>query len=1333
MTKFSVRKPLTVFMVVIVILILGVVSFMNMTPDLLPNMDFPYVIIMTAYPGASPESVEAEITKPMEQSMATLEHIKNVTSNSSENYSLVMLEFEESVNMDTIGVDIQQNLSALSGSWDDAVGSPYVLKINPSVLPVEVAAVSMEGMDVIELSDFVEETLLPKLEGVTGVASISTMGTVTRQVHVIIDEDKINDVNARLEAAVNGQLDDARAELEDTKAELEDAQAQLQGAGGQLDSGRDALVSQTSQAEAAINQQQLELLQGKMQIQQQLVSLNETRATLQSSLNSLTELQGQIETLQESKAQLESALAGIDALDAALAEAQAALDDVQAQIDALDPDDPDSAAALPALEAQRAALQAQLAQLQAQAAAAGAKKAVLQAQLDTVNTALGVIDAQLAAQDMTRESLPETIVQLRENLAQVNDGIAQIEETLSQLESGEMQLSDALATLSQAKTEGLLQLADAAAQITVNSATISSALEQVDAGLDSVEDSRANALASADITDSITLSTVSSILSAQNFSMPAGYVEQDGISYMVSVGDALTDEEELASLLLFDTGKDGIGPIYLKDVAEIFVTDNAGESYAKLNMENALILSFDKQSTAATAEVTENLGKRFDELAEEYPGLEFVPLMDQGEYIGIIVDSIFESLITGAVFAIIILFLFLRDIRPTIITLIAIPVSLVFAVVLMYFTGVTLNMISLSGLAVTVGMLVDNAIVVIENVYRLRSKGATAIQAAAAGTRQVAGAITASTLTTVCVFLPIVFVKGITRQLFTDLALTMGFALMASLIIALTLVPAMAKGMLRDTKKKKALAANGKAPGESRFYRGYRKTIAWSLNHKWVILPAAVLLLALSAWGALARGFSYMPEIDMNTVSITVTMPEDASREDAVSTADDILSRIATVDNVEYVGAMMGSSGLMGSGNSYDVTIYVGLPEGTSGAAAGKEIAALCADLDCEIAYDSALMNMSYLTGSGVSVYVYGNDMEDLQSAARDIAAALSSVEGLENADDGLDNAADAIHVAVDKNAAMEKGYTVAQLYSEIASALTDSRTAMEMETGSVTADVLVENSTGITREELAALPIEYTNADGEKDTFTLDEVATLEDTVSLNTIYRENQRRYLGVTAAVAEGYNVTLITSDAEKAVAALDLPDGISYEFDGENETIMEAIGDLLLMLLLGMVLVYAVMVAQFQSLKGPFIVMFTIPLAFTGGFLALLICGLDVSIISLIGFVMLMGIIVNNGIVLVDYVNRLRADGMSRREALIEAGATRLRPILMTSLTTILGLAVMALGRDPGTALMQPIAVVCIGGLLYATAMTLLVVPCIYDIMSKRDITVISDEDMEFSEL
>ena len=291
--------------------------------------------------------------------------------------------------------------------------------------------------------------------------------------------------------------------------------------------------------------------------------------------------------------------------------------------------------------------------------------------------------------------------------------------------------------------------------------------------------------------------------------------------------------------------------------------------------------------------------------------------------------------------------------------------------------------------------------------------------------------------------------------------------------------------------------------------------------------------------------------------------------------------------------------------------------------------------------------------------------------------------------------------------------------------------TAATLNLDGTSTSVIIEKPAGakLDLEGLKNFPLEVTGTDGTVTTFPLSDIAVIEETSSLASISRIGQRRYLSVTAEALPGYNVTLLTSEAQKVIAAADLGEGISYVFSGENETIMEAVKQLLLMLLLGVLLVYLVMVAQFQSLKSPFIVMFTIPLAFTGGFIALLVCGMEVSVVSLIGFVMLVGIIVNNGIVLVDYINQLRLEGMDRREAIVEAGITRLRPILMTSVTTILGLVVMAFAKNAGTALMQPVALVCIGGLTYATLMTLLVVPCMYDIAASKEMRTVADSDLD----
>ena len=1303
MPKFSVKKPLTVFVAVLAILVLGVVAYLKMTPDLMPNMDFPYVILVTTDPGASPETVEADITKPLEQSMATLDRIKNVTSSSMDSVSMVVLEFEDGVNMDTVSVDIQQKINQLKGSWSDTVGDPYVLKMNPSMLPVQVTALSYDGKDITELSDFVADTLSPKLEGITGVASVTVSGTVQHQLHVILSQKKLDDLSRRLSDAIAKQLDDAAGQLSSARGQVNSAKAAIRSA--EESAVRDAVT------------------QALTTIQDSLKTMRDSRDQLQDNLRELADIQRE-------KARLEAENAPY-----------------QARIEAIRHD--------PSMteEEKQAAI------------------AEIESDPEYVR-----IQAELAALDLRMAALG---VKWDEAVQRAKEWQKQLEELEKQLR--DLETDEGVAKLADQVTAGVLTMTDAVTQIISANIQLDSALSQIDQGLQTLEESRSAALSQADLSSSLNLSTITALLTAQNFSMPAGYLKEDGVNYMVSVGDAIDTRQDLEDLVLFDLGMDGIDPIRMKGVADVAITDNSSEIYDKLNGKDGVIVSFNKQSTYATAEVSDNINSRFRELETEYEGLSFVPLMDQGDYIYLIINSILSSLGWGALFSVLILYLFLRDLRPTVITLCSIPISVIFAVVLMYFSGVTINMISLSGLAVAVGMLVDNSVVVIENIYRLRAKGATVIQAAVSGARQVLGAITASTLTTVCVFLPIVFVEGITKQLFTDLALTMTYSLLASLIVALTLVPAMASGMLRKEKPQK--------PGLlDRVYPAYRKAVSWSLRHRAVVLLLSLVLLLGSAGATLARGFAFMPNIDMNTVNLTVSMPEGCTREQAVSLADEVLRRAAQVENVETVGAMMSSSGSSGGmdmtsmmssgGGAYDVTAYITLTEGASGAKAGQQIEAACTGMDCTVTASGAMDSyMTYLTGSGVTLNVYGSDMEQMQSAAKTLAAKLATVPGTENVSDGLEQAATALHLSVDRNAAMEKGLTVAQVYMAVASALTDTDSSLSLTLDGLDVSVSIQSleESRMTREKLMDLEIDpsamsamssmmsaasgsgsmsgmsgmssgsgsmsgmsgmssgSTSAVQAAEPVRLGDIAKLEETVSLNTIHRDQQRRYITVSADVADGCNVTKVTTAAQAAIAEVDLPQGITASFQGENEAIMDAIEQLLLMLLLGIVLVYLVMVAQFQSLRSPLIVMFTIPLAFTGGFLALLLAGIEVSVVSLVGFVMLVGVIVNNGIVLVDYINQLRLEGMGRREAIIEAGVTRLRPILMTSLTTILGLVVMAFGKDVGTALMQPVALVCIGGLLYATLMTLLVVPCMYDILSRRDLRKVNEEELQLLDL
>ncbi len=1282
MPGFSVKKPLTVYVVVLAILVLGVVAYLKMTPDLMPNMDYPYVILVTSDPGASPESVEKEITKPLEKSMATLDQLKSITSSSQNSVSMVVLEFEDDANMDSLGIDIQQKISSLQGDWDDTVSTPYMLKLNPSMIPVMVGAISSSEMDVGELSDFVEEELADKLTGITGVASVEITGTMDRQMNVVLDAEKLAALTETIRQKAGDALNKVSGQLSSAKQQVLDAQKALDDGIAQAADGiGDGITDALDQAVDA----------------------------LRDALNTSPELSPEEQALRQAIADAE-------------AEMTANNDRIAANNEILTSEE--------ATEEEKAAALAE------------------NETLTQANLAL--------AQDIARDM--KTLSQLVEERTrqQLRDGLDEMERVIGEMEDyiNDPNRNDGL---QEQISSGVESVMDGVLLMTEGNVQLKLALQQIEEGEQQLAATRKQVLEQLDLNGMLSVTMIQQLLTAQDFSMPAGYIDdQDGVSYMVSVGNEISTSDELADMVLFDLGIDGLEPIRLSDVATVFYTDNSEEIYAKLNGENGIIVSFNKQSNYATAEVSDNITARMETLTAQYEGLSFKPLMDQGDYIHLIVETILSSLLWGALFSVVVLFLFLRDWRPTLITLISIPTSVIFAVVLMYFTGVTINMISLSGLAVSVGMLVDNSVVVIENIYRLRARGATVVQAAVSGAQQVLGAITASTLTTVCVFAPIVFVEGLTRELFTDLALTMTYSLLASLLVALTLVPAMASGMLRRPLVQK--------PGLlDKLYPSYRKAIRWSLDHKAAVLAGSLALLLLTGILTVSRGFSFMPEMDMNSINVTVAMPEDCTREEAVAYTDEVARRCMTVEGVDAVGAMIETQTALtmmssGGAGAYDATIYITLPDDHSGNSVGKEIEALCADMDCTVTAVNVMSSMmSYVTGNGVSLKIYCEDMETLQSTAKAVAARIEQVQGAVDVSDGLEEAASALHVSIDRTKAMEHGMTVAQIYMQIAAALNTSTSGTDMVLDNESMQLVIrqDDESKLTYETLLDLEIDpdssmtaamsggtssassssslaaLSGSEAETDTdtaFQLRDVATVEKTVSLNTINRDQQRRCVTVTAGIADGSNVTLVSSDVTAAVNAMELPEGVTVSFDGENEAIMEAMGQVLLMLLLGILLVYFVMVAQFQSLREPFIVMFTIPLAFTGGFLALLLSGTELSVISLIGFVMLVGIIVNNGIVLVDYINQQRIAGMERREAIVDAGVTRLRPILMTSLTTILGLIVTATAKNAGTSLIQPVALVCIGGLLYATLMTLFVVPCMYEIVSKKTIRHIDEEEL-----
>ncbi len=1340
--KLSVKKPMTIFVAVIVVIVLGIVSVFKMTPDLLPNMDFPYAIILTTYPGQTPETVESVVTKPLEQSLSTIDGVKTITSTSSDNYSMLTLEFEDGTNMDTATVDMRGNLDTIKDAWPDGVGSPYLMKINPNMMPVAMVAVDYDGYDTVQISDYVNNELKNQLEGIDGVASVSTKGIVTQKENVIISQTKIDALNAKINDALNDKFGDAEKKISDAKKELQDNISKAeQGSDtieqsiNDLNSQQEEVAKQLADAQGKAQSGYTEILNAKMQLLDQQQSLTATKQTLTIAYQTLTQIKEKLDSLQDEKAQLTQQIETFEKIYNDYKDALSKL---------ANPDLTDE---------QLAQVRAILAKIDEELDKYGFPKEELEERLNNAKNALTNVDKAitqtveaLKGLDTTEEKLDDTIAEIADKISQVDGGITQIAAAVKGLDNNTVSVNQALSEIEKQQSLAAYQLSGGLSALNTKQSEVNSALtqlnsaqEELKSASDELSDQKDKAKKAADMTNTVTISNVSNILTAQNFSMPAGYVSDDeNIKYLVRVGDKIDGDKEMQSLALFDTGIDGIGVVKLSDVADVFIADDSDEVFTKINGNSGVVFSFSKQSDAATATVSENIAKKLNSLTQENEGLHFTTLMDQGDYIDIIINSVLQNLLMGAVLAIIILYLFLRDIKPTLIVALSIPVSVIFALVLMYFSGVTLNMISLSGLAIGVGMLVDNSVVVIENIYRLRNLGVPPVKAALNGAKQVAGAIASSTLTTICVFFPIVFIEGLTRQIFMDMALTITYSLLASLIVALTLVPAMGQRMLRKVKPVKHGMFD-------KMLGGYEKSIRFVLKHRAIALIVAVVLLFGSMFGAVARGFSFMPNMASTELSVTVSLDDSATMDDTIDAAQNLLDTLSEYDEFETIGVMTGSTtslmGLTGSVSSSDadkgsVMAYAVFKDDKvkNSESISKEIEAELQSIDGDVVVSgsSSSSSMSAMLGDdGVSIKLYGDDLKTLQDTAKDMAEKLAAVDGIDETDNGIGATSGEIKVTVDKIKAAKKSLTVAQVYQQIAAAITSETTSSTLTNSGKDLDVVVikDENSDVTKNNIKDIKLTYTDKEGNEKTTKLSEVAEISDSESMNSITRSDQKRYIKVSGTLKDGYTNTDVSNKAKALFDDYKLPDGCSIEYSGSNESTMEAVNQMLLMMLLGVILIYLIMVAQFQSLKSPFIIMFTIPLAFTGGFLGLLITGFDVSVVALLGFVMLCGIIVNNGIVLVDYINNLRLEGKERREAIVEAGKTRMRPILITAITTVLGLSTMALGIGTGSEIMQPIAIVCIGGLLYATIMTLYIVPVIYDILSKKELRKVSESDLE----
>lgn len=1361
MEKFSVKKPFTILVMVVAIIILGFVSLSGMTTDLLPKMSLPYLLVITTYPGASPEKVESSVSEPVESALGSISGVKNVYSMSYENYGIVELEFADGTDMDSAMVKVSSALDSVKSALPEECGSPNIMEISMDMMASVYLAASYEGKDIQETSRFVEDTLIPYLERQEGVTSISDIGIVENSISVDLNQDKIDVLNEKILAKTNDafadavdQLNDAKKQLLESEQKLADSTQELVDGQKDIDDGRTKL----DDAQKELDEQKEKLEDAKDSLEDQKKDTENKLATASQALDQLNALQTDLLTLQ---AQEESLKATITQIEKSLEEQRKTTNDIPDVVAGLDQmstvltsslmnlTDQNStyvnsalAAANPTMslhslgideatwdtltpEGRKELLQKTAAGYQTQKALlSGYKDYVsslnsLQVEKAGVQAAVSAAEAELKKSGVSYTDIEKAKIEAAAGFgaasAQISSGQSALNSAQTTLDSNKESLDSAQDQI----TEGWDSIADAKKQL-------ADGWDQYHTSLENFEVQKAEALRNANADQLVNMQTLSQLIYAQNFAMPAGYLDDaEDNSWLLKIGSNYESVDDLSNIVL--TNIEDIGDVRLCDVADITVIDNADDSYARLNGQSAVVLSVFKSSTSGTNEVSKNIAAAISELEEQYPGLSVLTLMDQGDYITMIINGVLQSMIVGAALAILILALFLKDVKPTIVVAVSIPLSVLTALILMYFTDISLNMMSLSGLALGIGMLVDNSIVVIENIYRLRSKGVGAARAAVQGTRQVAGAIIASTLTTVCVFLPMVFTAGTVRELMMPISLTIIFTLAASLLIAMTVVPAAGSTLLRNSKEKKH-------PFFDKVQDIYGKMLAFCLKVKVVPLTIAIGLLVYSIWAVMRMGIVMIPDMTSNQIEISVQMPEDTDKEECYKRADQVLDAMTTIDGIGDVGAMAGgdttlvasSSGM--SDSTYDQFTFLVLTENEN---AGKEeVNRICreieertADIDCELTISTGMSEMSTMMGSGLSVKVYGDDLDTLTKITQDICDLAATIPGYENISNGQEEPDQVIRLVLDKDAAMRKGLTVAQIFSELNGKLTESTDAATVTIDGEDMKIVVKDGREpLTRENLLDYNFEIQTTDDNGNTVTedhpLSEFATLKLEDGVQSINRENQSRYMTVTATVAEGSNATLLSRELQPLIDAYELPDGYTIDTAGESDMVNQMVIQMSKVLLLGLALIYLVMVAQFQSLLSPFIVLFTVPLAFTGGLIGLLLMNEPLSVMGMMGFVVLLGTVVNNGIVFVDYANQLRMGGLERREALIATGKTRMRPILMTALTTILAMVSLLFGDDLSSQMSKGMAIVVAGGLAYATLMTLFIIPVMYDILFKR---------------
>ena len=828
----------------------------------------------------------------------------------------------------------------------------------------------------------------------------------------------------------------------------------------------------------------------------------------------------------------------------------------------------------------------------------------------------------------------------------------------------------------------------------------------------------------------LTIDAISKQIEEENQRLAGGRVVEMGEQYIVSGVNILKSEEDFGNIIVSykrtETAANGtanaaahnasgedMAPIYLKELAEISFENERPENIVRINGRRCIGLSVYKEMQHNTVKTVEGVVKRFAEIEKALPGYKFEVVSNQGTFINSAIGEVKDSAILGVLLAVIVLYLFLRRLKVTLVISLAMPISIIATFNLMFFGDLTLNIMTLGGLALGAGMLVDNAIVVIESIFRNQEKGMSVKEAVVQGASEVGGAVTASTLTTIVVFLPIVYLHGASGELFKDQAWTVTFSLVSSLFVAILVIPTLYERMFRKNKEKDKKAIQ---TDSSVRIKGYSNLLRTILKRRWAVVGASLLLVVGTYCLLPFIGAEFMPKADNNSFSVEIKLQEGTRLERTASTAEAIENLIYSITQdslctvYSHIGPGYSSGSNIFSGDNTATLKVILSPESRyAPEELMEELITNTSDIEgLELSFMQDRNSLGSLMGSEdapIVIEVKGEELDEIADITAKATEIATSVPGLFNVSNSIENGAPEMVITVNRALAGMNNLNVTTIVTQIQEQLSG-KNAGQMDYKGEMRDIMIKVPE-IPLSQLNDIVITHNNKQ-----FRLAELADIRRDVAPKEIFRRNQSRIAKVTANLEEGYTLSQVSEELRTALAAIELPANYNINITGEEEKREESMGGLIFALVLSIVLVYMVMASQFESLLHPFTILLTIPLALVGAILLFFITGTTINIMGVIGIIMLSGIAVNSSIILVDRINQLKESGMVLTEAIVEAAQQRIRPILMTSITTILSLLPMAIAFGDGASLRAPMAIAVIGGLVTSTLLSLVVIPCVY---------------------